>query len=182
MRTILLLCVSIVPCALCAAEDADIEQLMVQKDPVVQEQIARILAALGRTHLELDGNVRAFEELQKLKDKVAAEDELVKQLAIFAATPGDEQQPLAAVVILGHLRIPHQVTIRALAPYLDTADPQLHSFLYDIFHGIDHADTGPFKSGNYYDYLEYIRVQVNRNEEILRWTGFIGPPEGWFSR
>jgi hypothetical protein len=165
MRTILLLCVSIVPCALCAAEDADIEQLMVQSDPVVHEQIARTLAALGRTHLELDGNVRAFEELQKLKDTVA-EDELVKQLAIFAATPADEQRPLAAVVILGHLRIPHQVTIRALAPYLGTADPQLHSFLYDIFRGIDHADSGPFKLGNFYDYLEYIRVQVDRNEEI----------------
>jgi hypothetical protein len=139
---------------------------MADVNPVVQEQIATTYAALGRTHLELDGNVKAFEELQKLKDTVTDDGELVKQMAIFSASPGREQQPLEAVVMLGHLRIPHQDTIRVLAPYLDTTDSRLHSFLYDIFRGLDRADAGPFVSTNYHDYLEYVRGQINRKEEI----------------
>jgi len=168
MKLVLVLAVSLATCAYCSAQEADVELLMAHNmDPVVQEQISRTHAALGLTHFELDGNVKAFEELQKLKDVVADKGELVKQLAIFAATAaGDEQRPLAAVVILSRLQIPPKVTIRVLAPYLDTDDPTLHSFLYDIFHGLDHANSGPFVCANYYDYLEYVRRQVNRNEEI----------------
>jgi hypothetical protein len=167
MKAALILAASLTPCAWCAGQDTDVEVLIAQKNQAVQEQIAKVYASLHQPGgIDTGSNVEAFRQLQELKDVAPDQSELVRQLAIFAVTPGDEQQPLAAVVILGWLRIPPKVTIRVLAPYLDTDDPTLHSFLYDIFHGLDRAGSGPFKSVNYYDYLEYVRGQMNRKEEI----------------
>jgi len=168
MKAVLILAASLAPCAWCAAQDADVEQLMAQKSQAVQEQIARVYTALHQPGgIDTGSNVEAFRELQALKGTVADQGELVKQIAIFAATPTeDEQQPLVAVVILGWLQITPKITIRALAPYLDTKNPQLHSFLYDIFHGLDNADPSDRGAVNYCHYLEYVRWLFHHDQEV----------------
>jgi hypothetical protein len=169
MKTMFTLAASLIPCIWCAAQDADVEQLMLQKNRAVQGQIAQVYASLHQHGgIDTGSNVEAFRQLQELKDIASDQRELVKQLAIFAVSPGDEQQPLAAYVILGWLRIPSHITIDVLAPYLDTNDDSLRAFVLDFFHSLDRADSGPFMCVNYYDYLEYVRGRVNRNEEIPR--------------
>jgi hypothetical protein len=168
MKAIFILAASLTPCVWCAAQDADVEQLMAQKNQAVQEQIANVSASLHQPGgIDTRSNVEAFRELQNLKNLAPDQGELVKQIAIFAATDSDEeQQPLVAVVILGWLQLPPKITIRTLAPYLDTKNAQLHSFLYDIFRGLDNADSAEWGAVNYKEYLDYVRASVNRGEEI----------------
>ena len=129
-------------CAPCAAQELG------KADPAIQERISETYSAFGPNRFE---PVEAsLQELDAVEDK----GELVRQLAIFAAKPGDEQQPLAAVVILGRLRIPPKVAIRALAPYLETEDRRLRGFVLDYFPRSDE------------DYLDYVRSMVRKGEEL----------------
>jgi hypothetical protein len=167
MQLTLSLAISLATCGYCAAQEADIERLLAQKDPAIQEQIATLYEALTSYNVEPHENMRAFQERQKLMNSVADQGELVKQLVIFAATPTeDEGRPLIAYLILNSLRIPSHITIHVLAPYLDTNDNKLRAFVLDFFHGLDRADSGPFECVNYKDYLEYVRGKVSRNEEV----------------
>ena len=117
-------------------------------DPAIQNQIAETYSAFGPARFE-----PVEPTLQKL-DAVKDKGELVRQLAIFAAAPGDEQQPLAAVVILGRLHISPKVAIRVLAPYLETEDRRLRGFVLDYFPRSDE------------DYLDYVRSMVRQGEEL----------------
>jgi hypothetical protein len=166
MKSLLILAISLAPCTYCAAENEDVQHLLAQIDPAVQEQIALTYDALRLKNFELDRNVEAFRKLQELKDLALDQSELVKQLAIFAAGPGDEQRPLSTFVILVRLELPPKVIIRVLAPYLDADHPTLRSFVREWFHSQDSADSFEFKPANYKAYAEYVRRQVNRNEEI----------------
>jgi hypothetical protein len=167
MKLAIILAVTLATGAHCVAQETDVEQLLADADPPVQEQIAKTYAAFGRHQFEPIGHVEPFQELEDLKDAVADEEELVRQLAIFAATPkGDEQRPLAAAVILSWLHVPPNVAIRVLASYLDTDDSKLRAFVYDVFHGLDNTDSVAFVSVNYNDYLEYIRWMVHHEKEL----------------
>jgi hypothetical protein len=71
-------------------------------------------------------------------------------------------------MILHSLHLPPSVPIRVLAPYLDTNNPQLRSFVRDWFQGHDNAGPGvsPLRPVNYEDYRDFVLRQVNRNEEV----------------
>jgi hypothetical protein len=166
----IILAASLIPCAWCAAQDASLEQLLAHMDPAVQEQIARTYAAFELSHFELDGNVEAFEKLQKLKGLTQDKEELLKQLTIFVVTTESEENShvTLTLVILENLRLATKVTIRALAPYLETDNASLREFVRDWFQG--HDDAGPNKSPlkpvNYDDYQDYVMWKVNRNREV----------------
>jgi hypothetical protein len=168
MKLLLTFAISLASCTYCAAQDEDVQHLLAQEVPAIQEQISKTYAALALRNFELDGNVDAFRELQKLKDVAPDQSELVQQLAIFAAAPGDEQRPLSTYVILMRLGLPPKVITRVLAPYLDADHPKIRSFAREWFHSHDSADSFEDKPLNYKAYLEYVRGQMNRNEEIPR--------------
>jgi hypothetical protein len=165
MKSALNFAVYLAICTHCTAQEEDVAELLAQSDQAIQEQIARTYDALGIRNFELDRNVEAFRELQKLKEIAPDQEALVKQLAIFAATPGDdEQRPLATYVILMRLEIPPKATIHVLAPYLDVDHPTLRSFAREWFQSHYSADSLEFINNKIY--VEYVRRQVRQNEEI----------------
>jgi hypothetical protein len=113
--------------------------------------------------------VEAMQEVQSLKDSVADEGEIVKQLAIFVGRPPhSEQRLLMAGMILHLLDLQPKIVIPVLAPYLDADHPRVRSFVRNWFRGHDNAgsDESPLKPVNYEDYLTYAQVQLNINEEL----------------
>jgi hypothetical protein len=151
---------------------ADVEQLLAQADPAVQQQIARIYAAYFRTSASphFSSNVEAFKETQTLKELTDDKEKLVKQLAIFAATiESDENMHVfLTLAILQRLHVSPVATIRVLAPYLDSGNDRLQDFADEWFRAHDNAGLAwsPLKPVNYDDYQEYISWKFNRNEEI----------------
>ena len=149
----------------CRASAQDAEQLLAESNPAIQKQ----LQAIDRVIRPVDGlanNVEALREVQKLKELTDDEAELVKQVAIFAMAPGEEMQPMTAGVILQYMRLPSRVTIRTLAPYLDTKNPQLRSFVRDWFKGHDNAGPGQWTAPDYKEYLDFVRWKTNRKEDV----------------
>jgi hypothetical protein len=164
MQQMLILMACLTTCAHCVAQQ-DVDTLLSESNPAIQAQ----LQAIDRVIRPVDGfsnNVESLREIQKLKELTDDKVELVKQVAIFSFAPGPETQPMTAGAILYYMQIPSRNTIRALAPYLDTKNPQLRSFVLDWFHGHDHADAGEWEAVNYKDYLDYIRWSVNRGVDI----------------
>jgi hypothetical protein len=164
MKPVLILAACLIPFAHCAAQEA-VDKLLSESSPAIQAQ----LEAIDRVIRPVDGlsnNVEALREIQKLKELTDDKAELVKQVAIFSFAPGPETQPMTAGAILYYMQIPRRVTIRTLAPYLDSQNPQLRSFVRDFFHGIDKADSGEWASVNYKEYLHYVRWSVSRDKEI----------------
>jgi hypothetical protein len=164
MKQLLIFAVALTTCGHSMAQE-DVNRLLSESNPAIQAQ----LHAIYRVFRPVDGlsnNAEALREIQRLKQLSDDKAELVKQVAVFSMAPGPETQPMTAGAILYYLQIPSRDTIRALAPYLETENPQLRSFVRDWFRGLDNADSGPFLCVNYYHYLEYVRGQLNRNEEI----------------
>jgi hypothetical protein len=163
-KLVLALAVSLTTFAICAAQD-DVDKLLAESNPAIQRQ----LQAISRTFRPGEGisnNVEALREIQKLKELTDDKAELVKQIAIFSVAPGAETQPMLAGAILHYLELPSRFTIRALAPYLNTKNPQLRSFVRDWFQGHDNADPGVWGAVNYKDYLDYVSWAVNRKEDV----------------
>lgn len=148
----------------CAAQD-----VLSQADPAIQEQIDQVFDAKSE--------VEAFLQLQTLKKSTADKGEIVKQIAIFAAAPdADERQRLMAPVILHRLELKPKIIIRALAPYLDTENDILRSFVRDWFQAHDNAAAPgpglrPLQPVNYEVYEEYVSGQLARSEQVP--TAFI---------
>ena len=169
MRHLLFSATILAICPDCAAREADVEKLLSQSEPAIQEQISQIYRSLDQSGVDPRGNVAAFQEIQTLKELVADKGEIVKQVAVFAATPtDDEQRPLVAIMILQLLDLPPSIVIPQLAPYLDADNSRLRSFVREWFQGHDNAgsDESPLKPVNYEDYKNYVRGLVNTQQEI----------------
>jgi hypothetical protein len=168
MRQMLILAASLSLCSYCAAQEADVEKLFAQSEPGIQEQINRVYNALNQSGVDPQSNGAAFQEIHTLKDSIADKGEIVKQLAIFAATPGDEQRPLMTNAILQLLDLPPKIVIRVLAPYLSADNPNLRSFVRDWFQGHDNAgtDVSPLDQVKYEDYKTYLRGVLNTRQEV----------------
>jgi hypothetical protein len=167
MRLILISIVLLLGCE--NAARADTATLLAQSEPAIQDQINRVYNAF-QSGDDLRNNVAAFQEVQVLKDSVADKGEIVKQVAIFAAAPG-EDRPLMALGILHLLDLPPKNVVRVLAPYLNADNPNLRSFVRDWFQGHDNAAAPgpglpPLQPVNYDDYKDYARGKLNTNEEV----------------
>jgi hypothetical protein len=151
MKRLLIVTASLITSAHCMAEDVD--ALLAESNPAVQQQ----LEAVSRVFHPSDNfsdNVEALREIGKLKE-MADDVAIVKQVAIFSIAPGEETQPMTAGAILYYTQIRNRVTIRTLAPYLESENPQLRSFVRKYFLGRE------FK-----DFLSYVRHAVARGEDI----------------
>jgi hypothetical protein len=160
IRTIVVLLAVMVHCGHSVAQEGNVDQLLAQEERPIQEQIDRVVAALQQPGAVPRSNIAAIQEIQKLKDIVVDKFEIVKQIAIFAAQPG-EGQPLFARVILELLDLPPKIVIRTLAPYLDADNKNLRSFVRDWFQALDNAgsDLSALEEVHYEDYLDYVRGQ-----------------------
>jgi hypothetical protein len=138
----------------CAAQE-------LQPEPPIQEQLNKVVAVLNQDS-PLHLNVAAIQELNALNESVSDKHEIVKQVAILATGPG-EQQPLVALAIMDLLDLPPKIVIRVLAPHLDAENPKLRSFVRDWFQGHDNGgpNDDPLKPVNFEDYVDYVRGQQN---------------------
>jgi hypothetical protein len=168
MRQVLAFAASLAICSYCAAQEADVEKLLAQSEPAIQDQINRVYNVLTQSGVDPQSNGAAFQEIQTLKDSIADKGEIVKQLAIFAATPGDEQRPLMTNAILQLLDLPPKIVIRVLAPYPNADNPNLRSFVRDWFQAHDNAgtDVSPLDQIRYEDYKTYLRGLLNTRQEV----------------
>jgi hypothetical protein len=160
------------------AQDANVQTLIAEADPAIQEQINRVYSLyLGPARDPRETKYELLKELQRLKDISKEQDEIVKQLAIFVANTVSEEDMhiVAAGTMVDFLDVPPRIPIRVLAPYLDAENEQLRDFVRGWF---NHHDSNeyihgkpPLGSLNYHEYMEYVRSRLNRNEEIP--DGFI---------
>jgi hypothetical protein len=145
--------------ALCAAyAAADVQQLIAQADAEVQSQIKKTYDTMRRLGVISYDNVEVFREAQKVKELVADEDEIVRQLAVFVATTesSEDTHVLLSLMIWRYLQVSPAATIRILAPYLDASDDSLRGFAREWLSGHD----------DYEDYKKYVRWQVSRDEAV----------------
>ena len=156
----------------------DIENLIADTQPEIQEQINRVYdLSCNPARDARQTKYEALEELQRLKGITEDKGEIVKQLAIFVAmTESEEDMHLfAAGTILQFLELPPSIPIRVLAPYLDAENENLRNFAGGWFHNHDSNErthgNPPLGSVNYHEYMEYVRSRLNRNEDIP--PGFI---------
>jgi hypothetical protein len=156
----------------------DAESLVAASNPAIQEQLTRAYNAFLAVPTEdLGANCEAFKELQRLKDITKDKGEIVKELAVFVVTTSSEEDShvLQAGALLGLLDLPPSIPIRVLAPYLDADNRQLRDFarIWFQYHDSNTHTHGrpPLGSVNYYDYMQYARSRLARNEEIP--TAFI---------
>jgi hypothetical protein len=160
-------------CTVSLAEKADVEKLMSEARPDIQEQVKKTYEILLRTQgPDTKSNCEQNEEVGKLKNITKDKGEIVKQLAIFTAmTESEEDEHIfVAAAMLKLLEVPPSVPIRVLAPYIDSDNEKLRSFASGWFetHDTDlQARSVPTLAPvNYYDYMQYVRARLSRNEEI----------------
>ncbi|MCI0331886.1 MAG: hypothetical protein L0228_01515 [Planctomycetes bacterium] len=156
----------------------DVGTLIAGSNPAIQKQLKKTYNAfLAAPPNDVKSNCEAFQELQKLKEITDDKGALVKELAIFVVTTEsvEEQHVLQAGALLHFLDLPPSTIIRVFAPYLDADNRQLRDFVRMWFQYHDSHDRThgrpPLGSVNYYDYMEYVRNRIARNEEIP--AGFI---------
>jgi hypothetical protein len=151
----------------CAAQD--VKALLAQSEPPIQEQFNKILDAIKEAGVDPRSNIAAIQQAHSLNESIADKGEIVKQLAILAAVPG-EVQPLMARAILDLLDLPPAIVIRVLAPYLDADNKNLRSFVRDWFQSHDNGGTDdPLKPVNFEDYADYVRGQQNPPEAFVEY-------------
>ena len=156
------------------AQKADVEKLIAESQPAIQDQIHRIYDVFRRAvRDDLKTNCEAFDEIQRLKNMTKDKGEIVKQLAIFTATTESEEDThvMLAGSILEFLNLPPSIPIRVLAPYLDADNRPLRDFARIWFHYHDsnthiHGQP-PLGSVNYYDYMVYVRSKMSTNVEDI---------------
>lgn len=166
MKQAVLLALVLVTHTRCYSEQANVEGLLAQADPAIQERISGLF-------INLEGRKASEAELRQkvhaLKNSVEDQGELVKQLAIFVALPPHTEQRLMLPYVMMHwLDLSSKVVIPVLAPYLDADDSRVRSFVRDWFQNHDNAGRGKslLAPVNYEDYLTYARVQLNINQEL----------------
>lgn len=152
---------------LAQAQDTKVEDLTAQSNPEIQDRIYDTLDAFQAG--DRNNAAEAYRQLGLLRS--VNPQEIVTQLAIFAARIGDGEQVLRARRILDLLNIQPAIVIEVLAPYLDADEPKLRSFVRDWFEYHDKAAAPgpvlpPLQPVNYSDYKDYIRGKIIRNEEV----------------
>ena len=155
------------------AQEADVETLIAESNPAIQEQLTRsYVAFLAAPANDLKINCEAFQELQKLKYITKDKGEIVKQLAIFIAITESEEEShvMLTGIMLNLLDLPASIPIRVLAPYLDSENEKLRGFARGWFYYHDSHDRihgrPPLGSVNYYDYMQYVHNRIARNEDV----------------
>lgn len=169
MRVALICAATFATCGYCAPQEADVENLLAQSEAPIQERIKNIADVLNQSRVDPRRNVAAIREAQSLIESVADHGEIVNQVAIFAASPASrEGRPLEARAVLEVFALPPKIVIRVLAPYLNSDNPELRSFVRDWFQSHDTYGSGAssLQSVNYQDYLDYVRVKLNINEDV----------------
>jgi hypothetical protein len=151
MKRLLIVAVSLIAAARCIA--ADVDALLAESNPAMQKQLEAISRVFHPSD-KFSDNVEALREIGKLKE-MADEETLVKQVAVFSMVPGEEMQPMTAFATLYYLQPRSRVTMRTLAPYLESENPQLRSFVRKYFQGRE-----------FNDYLSYVRQSVACGEDI----------------
>src|SRR3972149_6151911 len=134
----------------------EFDKLIAESDPAIQAQIN------ATYHAQSD--VDAYREAQTLKEATDDKGELVKQLAIFAATTESEEEfhVLLTLRILHLLELAPSIPIRVLAPYLDSDSQQLRDFAREWFQGYDSAaGEDPLNA-----YKSYVQQRLARNEKV----------------
>lgn len=156
----------------------DVGTLIAESNPAIQKQLKKTYNAfLAAPPNDVKSNCNAFEELLKLKEITDDKGAIVKEFAVFVATTEsvEAQHVLQTGALLHLLDLPPSVLVGVLAPYLDTDNRQLRDFVRIWFNYHDSHDRihgrPPFGSVNYYDYMQYVRKRLERNEEIP--DGFI---------
>lgn len=155
-------------CTPSVAQETSVENLLRQSEPTHQKRLGEVYDALNKSSREHSpNNLEARQIVAELKDAIADEREIVKQVAIFAAGP-DEQQPLVALAVLQVLDLPPGVVIDALSPYFNVNDVKVRSFVRDWFQNHDNggSDESPLKRVNFEDYADYVRKKLQRKENI----------------
>lgn len=156
MRQLIVIAICWATCAPCTGQD-----LLDEAELPIQAQLEKVVKAFGTSHRgQWHLNAAAVEELNTLNQSVSDKDEIVKQIAIFAAGKGEEQ-PLVARLILDVLQPPPDIIIRTLAPHLEARDEKIRSFVRDWFQFHDQGgpDDDPLKGVNFKDYVKYVRGQ-----------------------
>ena len=165
-----ILVVLVLTCAQSAAQQASVDDLLAQSEAPIQERIRNIVDALSQSRIDPPRNIAAIREAQALLESDADKFEIVKQVAIFAASPASREfRSLEARAVLEVLALPPKIIIRVLAPYLDADNKELRSFVRDWFESHDTCSASggsSLQSVNYSDYLEYVRGQLNLNEDV----------------
>ncbi|MBX3425628.1 MAG: hypothetical protein KF688_08115 [Pirellulales bacterium] len=161
MRSLAAAAIIVASCSASLAQDASVDVLVSQAEEPIQEQLQLVAEAMAPSNPSLR------ERVASLHDAIADKNEIVKQIAIYAAAPG-EGQPLIALGLLQTLEIPPSVVIRMLAPYLDAENKNLRSFVRDWFQGHDNAGPTSSQNGpvNYGDYFEYVRERTVANQNV----------------
>ena len=139
-------------CSPCAAQE------LPAANPAVQAQLNKTYDTIKRLAVVSFDNAEVLSEAQKVKQLVADEDEVVRQLAVFVATTesSEDTHAIVALSIWRYLHVSPFATIRVLAPYLDASDRSLRGFVRDWFQGFDDYD----------EYKKYVMWKVSRKEEI----------------
>jgi hypothetical protein len=169
MRKLLIFLALIVMSVPCPAQETNSQQLLAQTEPRIQERIRDILDAFSEYPSNSQRNAAAIREAQSLVESGVDQIEIVKQVAIFAASPATQEgRPLEARAVLDSLDLPSKTVIRSLAPYLDADNESLRSFVLDWFQYHDTCGSGPISLMrlNYSDYLDYAQGQLTRREDV----------------
>lgn len=141
---------------------------MITPDKPIQEQIERTVEAFYNAP-ETSGRDRAMSELVKLKE-VARRDQakLIQQLLLYESkVVGDKS--MMPLVILQHLRYSEFSMVEALAPYVNTEDPNLQDLVRDRLDAIDRLKgrkSDRLNGPNYRVYEKYVRVRIQQEKPV----------------
>lgn len=143
-----------------------------QPDPAVQTQIQKLYATLQKSGGDPRSDIDVSREVIALRAS-AAKEEVIKQVAIFAATQKsiEDTHVIATQTILQLLDFEARITISVLAPYLDAENRQLRDIAQMWFDAHDMADSAPIgsppiKPVNFEDYLEYVEWNVTNKKDV----------------
>ena len=166
MRRFFICVAAVAICVTGVAKEAWGKEVQVQTDPAIQESLSEIVDALDASSLAPKASIEALQEIEELKVSVGEGGDIIEQLAVYAAAPG-EQQPLMALAILQLLDFPPRIVIPSLVPYLDDENVKVRSFARDWFQGHDNggANETKLKPVNFEDYADYVRT-VRKAENV----------------
>lgn len=141
------------------------KKLLASSQPNIQASLGKVAEALNQS--ERMNNSETQKTVASLIDTTTNEQQIIKQVAIFAAGP-DEQQPLIALAVLHALDPPPGEVIEALSPYLDADNVKVRSFVRDWFQSHDNGgpDESPLKPVNFADYTDFVRRKLQEKENI----------------
>ena len=155
----------------CAGQD--LEKLLANPSPQIQQQIETTYAAFNQISVDPTSNADVFREALVLRTLTNDKTELVRQLVIFVASTESEENTHVTLshVILRYLGVSPGNIVQVLAPCLESDDQRLHEFARRWLQESRRCDPGEWAAANYQEYLDYVQRQVRNNEEVP--AGFV---------